>query len=162
MAKKKKQDTTPKGELLVCRNPKATHDYEIEERIECGMVLRGSEVKSLRARRADLEGAYAGITGDELFLHKMHIAPYEQAGPFGHEPKRTRKLLAHRREIQRLVGKLAQQGYTLVPLQVYFKNGRAKVELGLGRGRKRGDQREALRRKADMREARQAMDRAKR
>jgi SsrA-binding protein len=147
------------GELVVCRNPKAQRDYEIEERLEAGLVLQGSEVKSLRARRADLEGAYAAITGSELFLHGMHIAPYEQAGPFGHEPKRVRKLLVHRAEIQRLLGKLSLRGYTLVPLSVYFKTGRAKVELGLGRGKQRGDRREDIRRDLDLRDARDAMAR---
>jgi SsrA-binding protein len=161
MGKKKKKDSSP-GELSVCRNPKATREYEIDERIECGMVLTGSEVKSLRAKHADLEGAYGSVDGEQLYLHKMYIGPYEQAGRFGHETRRSRKLLAHRREINRLLGKLAQRGYTLVPIQVYFKNGRAKVELGLARGRKRGDERESLRRDADLREARAAMDRAKR
>ena len=133
---KKKQ--TP-GELLVCRNPKATKMYEIEERIEAGLVLLGSEVKSLRARRADLEGAYGSIQNGEVFLHKMHIAPYEHAGAFGHEPKRSRKLLMNRHEIERWEGRLTTRGYTIVPLSVYFKNGYAKVELGLGKGRKLGE-----------------------
>ncbi|MDD9933766.1 MAG: SsrA-binding protein SmpB [Myxococcales bacterium] len=161
MGKKKNKQTAP-GELMVCRNPKATREYEIEERLECGLVLTGSEVKSLRAKHADLEGAYASVDRDELYLHKMHIGPYEQAGHFGHETKRSRKLLAHRHQIQRLMGKLATRGYTLVPIQVYFKNGRAKVELGLARGRKQGDRRETLRREADLREARAAMDRGRR
>jgi SsrA-binding protein len=150
------------GELLVCRNPKAQHDYEIEEKLEAGMVLTGSEVKSLRARAADLEGAYGAVSGGELYLHHMHIAPYEQAGAFGHEPKRPRKLLAHRKEIQRLLGKLALRGYTLVPLSVYFRKGRAKVELGLGKGKKRGDRRQDIRRDIDLREARAAMTRGSR
>lgn len=148
------------GELLVCRNPKAQHEYEIEERLEAGMVLTGSEVKSLRARHADIESAYASLTGVELFLHGMHVGPYEQAGAFGHDPKRPRKLLAHKQEIKRLLGKLAQKGYTLVALRVYFKNGRAKVELGLGKGKKRGDKRQDLRREVDLKEARAAMARA--
>lgn len=160
MAKKKKKKASPVGELLVCSYPRVERDYEIEERIECGMVLTGSEVKSLRAKRADLEGAYASIERMELFLHGMHIAPYEQAGRFGHEPKRKRKLLAHRREIERLLGRTAQRGYALVPTRVYFRNGRAKVELALGKGRKAGDNREAIRRKIDLREARNAMGRA--
>ncbi len=155
MAKRKKE--TPKGELLVCRNPKATKVYEIEERVEAGMVLSGSEVKSLRGRQADLDGAYGAFTGDELILHKMHIAPYEQAGVFGHEPKRSRKLLLNRRELERWRGKLTTQGYTVVPLQVYFKGGWAKVELGLAKGRRKGDRRHELRRDQDMKEARAAM-----
>ena len=146
-------------ELLVCRNPKAAKAYEIEERLEVGMVLRGSEVKSLRARRGDLEGAYATIEKDELFLHQMHIAPYAQAGYGGHPPKRTRKLLAHKREIEKWRGKLTIRGYTLVPLQVYFKNGVAKCQLGLGRGKKKGDDRQALKAEAELKEAREAMRR---
>ena len=125
------------------------------------MALRGSEVKSLRARRGDIEGSYATIDHEELFLHQMHIAPYEQAGEFGHELKRKRKLLARRREIERLQGRLTMQGYTLIPLQVYFRNGVAKVQLGLGRGKRLGDEREAIRRKLDLQEARVAVQRDK-
>ncbi|MFW6050911.1 MAG: SsrA-binding protein SmpB [Myxococcota bacterium] len=151
------------GELLVCRNPKATQRFEIEERLEAGMVLVGSEVKSLRQRRADLEGAYASIDGSELWLHGMHIAPYPQAGPhLQHEPKRRRKLLVHRHQIERLRGKLAVRGYTLVPVRVYFKGGRAKVELGLGKGKRLADRREEIKRKQDLAEAREAVRRGKR
>src|SRR5687768_2428954 len=110
---KAKDKASKQGELLVCRNPKAQHDFELEEKLEAGIVLTGSEVKSLRARRANIEASYATVDGMELFLHNMHIAPYEQAGPFGHEPKRSRKLLAHREEILKLLGKLAHRGYTL-------------------------------------------------
>lgn len=155
MSKKSKKQTP--GELLVCRNPKATKQYDIEERLEAGIVLTGSEVKSLRARRADLEGAYATIERGELVLHKMHIAPYEFAGAFGHEPKRSRKLLANKKEIERWEGRLTTKGYTIVPLSVYFKAGWAKVELGLGKGRKVTDKREELKREVDLREARAAM-----
>lgn len=158
MAKKRVDKGVPGMELLVCRSPKAAKQYEIEETIECGMVLKGSEVKSLRQRRADLEGAYAVVSQGELFLHKMHIAPYEQGGPyFNHEPKRTRKLLAKRHEIQKLQGRLTTRGYTLVPLQCYFKSGVAKVQLGLGKGRKTHDNRESIKRKQDLREAREAV-----
>ncbi len=158
---KKKKDYLPQGaERVICRFPKVTQRYEILERLECGMVLLGSEVKSLRQGRADLDGAYAQIVGEELFLVKFHIPPYEQAGPaFAHEPKRKRKLLAHRREIERLTGKIAQQGFTLVPTLVYFKNGRAKVELGLAKGKRIGDERHAIREKAELREAKRAMER---
>lgn len=159
MTKAKTKGVTASGELVVCRNPKATHDYEIEERLEAGLVLTGSEVKSLRARGGNLEGAYASIDHDELFLHSAHIAPYAQAGVFGHEPKRARKLLVHREEIKRLTGRLDQRGYTLVPLQIYFKTGRAKVELGLGKGRKQSDRRHEIRRDIEMKEARAAVDR---
>jgi SsrA-binding protein len=154
MSKKKKE--TP-GEILVCRNPKATKMFDIEERVEAGMVLTGSEVKSLRARRADLEGAYANIERGEVVLHKMHIAPYEQAGAFGHEPKRSRKLLLKRSEIERWEGRLTMRGYTIVPLSVYFKGGYAKVELGLGKGKRVEDRREDLKREADLKEARAAL-----
>ncbi|MFK7984389.1 MAG: SsrA-binding protein SmpB [Sandaracinaceae bacterium] len=155
MAKKKKQV----GEVLVCRNPKATKMYDIEDKLEAGMVLQGSEVKSLRARRGDLEGAYGTIEGGEVFLHKMHIAPYAQAGPFfNHEPKRTRKLLMSRREIQKWEGRMTSKGYTIVPLAVYFKGGYAKVELGLGKGRKVHDRREDIKRQIDLKEARAAVE----
>lgn len=155
MSKKKKQETP--GEILVCRNPKATKMYDIEERVEAGMVLMGSEVKSMRLRRADLEGAYASVDQGEMVLHKMHIAPYEHAGAFGHEPKRSRKLLLNRREIERWEGRLTAKGYTIVPLSVYFKGGYAKVELGLGKGKRVGDRREELKREVDSKEARAAM-----
>jgi SsrA-binding protein len=160
MAKKKK-DATP-GELLVCSNSKARQRYAIEETFEAGMVLMGSEVKSMRAKRADLEGAYASIDRGELFLHKMFVAPYEQAGPFGHEPKRTRKLLVKSTELKRLTGKLALRGYTLIPLRVYFKGGYAKVEVGLAKAKDVEDRREDLKKKADLREAKTAMQRGKR
>ncbi|MGE0789581.1 MAG: SsrA-binding protein SmpB [Sandaracinaceae bacterium] len=159
MAKNKKEA----GELLVCRNPKATKTYDIEERVEAGMVLQGSEVKSLRLRRADLEGSYAHVENGEVFLHKMHIAPYEQAGPFfGHDPRRVRKLLLSRAQIEKLGGRLTQRGYTLVPLACYFKGGYAKVELGLGKGRRTTDKREDLKRATDMREARESVKDARR
>ncbi|MAQ14194.1 MAG: SsrA-binding protein [Sandaracinus sp.] len=149
-------------ELLVCRNPMAAKRYEIEERLEAGMVLQGSEVKALRQRRASLEGSYASVDSEELFLHKMHISPYEQGGPhYNHEPKRSRKLLAHKREIEKIRGRLTAKGYTLVPLQVYFKNGVAKVQLGLGKGKRLGDERETIKREAELREARDAMGRYK-
>lgn len=150
------------GEILVCRNAKATQRYEIDEQLEAGLILSGPEVKSLRQRRADLEGSYASIEGNELVLHKMHIAPYEQAGPhFAHDPKRSRKLLVHRREVEKLHGQLSLRGYTLVPLRVYFKNGWAKVELGLAKSKNVGDRREEVRRTQDMKEARAAIERGR-
>ena len=161
MAKKRVDRGVPGMELLVCRNPKAAQRYDIEERYEAGLVLYGSEVKSLRERRGSLEGSYARIDADELFVYGMHIAPYEQAGHAGHETLRRRKLLVHRREIEKLRGRLTTRGYALVPLQVYFKNGVAKVQLGLGRGKKKGDDREAIRRQEDLKEARAAMQRHK-
>ncbi len=148
-------------ELLVCRNPKAAKRYDIDERLEAGMVLYGTEVKSLRARRGNLEAAYCRVDADELFLYGMHIAPYEQGGHAGHETQRRRKLLVHKREIENLRGRLTMRGYALVPLQVYFKNGVAKVQLGLGRGKKKGDERDAIRKQEDLKEARAAMRRRK-
>ncbi|RLB47982.1 MAG: SsrA-binding protein [Deltaproteobacteria bacterium] len=148
-------------EILVCRNPKAAKRYDTDERLEAGMVLYGTEVKSLRARRGNLEAAYCRVDADELFLYGMHIAPYEQGGHAGHETQRRRKLLVHKREIENLRGRLTMRGYALVPLQVYFKNGVAKVQLGLGRGKKKGDERDAIRKQEDLKEARAAMRRQK-
>jgi SsrA-binding protein len=150
------------GELLVCRNPKAEHNFDVEERLEAGLVLTGSEVKSLRAKHANLEGAYASIEGMQLYLLNMHIGPYRQAGHFGHDEKRKRKLLAHKHEIEKLLGRVAMRGYTLVPVKVYFKHGRAKVELALGKGRKAHDDRQRIKRDLDLAEAREAMSRGRR
>lgn len=156
MAKQRVDKGVPGMEFLVCRNPMAAKRYDIEERLEAGMVLYGTEVKSLRARRGNLEAAYCRIDADELFLYGMHIAPYEQGGHAGHETQRRRKLLVHTREIEKLRGRLTMRGYALVPLQVYFKNGVAKVQLGLGRGKKKGDERDAIRKQEDLKEARAA------
>lgn len=150
------------GEKLIARNPRATQRYDLEERLEAGIVLTGSEVKSLRAGKADLEAAFARIENGEVFLHNFYIAPYEAANAFGHDPRRTRKLLLHAREIEKWSGRVTTKGYTLVPVRVYLKNGRFKVELGLGKGRKLGDEREKIKREVDMKEARAAMDRRKR
>jgi len=146
----------------VCNNAKARHNYHVEERLEAGMMLVGSEVKSLRMRRANLDGSYATIDGGEVYLHKMNIASYEYASVFNHEPKRTRKLLLHKRQIERLIGKLSIRGYTLIPLRVYFKDGRAKVELGIAKGVKTGDTREDIKRRIDLKEARTAIRRGNR
>ena len=159
MAKKDKKSLP--GEVLVCSNPKALQRFEIEQRLECGIALAGPEVKSLRARAANLEGAFGGITDMELWLQKFYIGPYPQAGYIQLEPRRSRKLLAHKREIEKLWGKLAQRGYTLIPLRVYFKNGHAKVELGLGKAIKRGDKRQALREEIALRDARDAIGRGR-
>jgi SsrA-binding protein len=152
----------PPGELMVCRNPKAAARYTIDERIEAGMQLTGSEVKSLRDKKADLEGAYAGIDRGELWVHKMYIGPYAQANAFQHEAKRSRKLLAHKHEIEKLTGKLAVRGYTLIPVQVYFKNGRAKIELGLAKAKDMEDKRQDLKSKIELREAKDAMGKGRR
>lgn len=155
----KKTEKKDGANFLVCRNAKASQRYSVEDKLECGMVLIGSEVKSLRARRADLDGAYASIENGELYLLKMHIAPYDQAGSFGHETKRTRKLLAHAHELEKLDTKLRLRGYTLIPLSVYFKNGRAKVEIGLAKNKDVDDRREDIKKKTEDREAQQAMGR---
>lgn len=158
----KSAEKKDRGLVLVCRNPKATARYVIDERLEAGMQLLGSEVKSLRDKKADLEGAYARIEGGELYLHKMYIGPYAQATAFAHEPKRSRRLLAHKHEIEKLTGKLAVRGYTLIPISVYFKAGRAKVELGLAKVKDMEDKREDIKRKLDLREAKAAMSRVRR
>lgn len=157
----KKSAKPEPGTTIVCRNTKGAARFSIDERIEAGMALTGSEVKSLRAKKADLEGAYARVDHGELMLHKMYIGPYAQATAFGHEPKRSRKLLAHRHEIEKLTGKLAVRGYTLVPLVVYFKNGRAKIELGLAKAKDMEDKREDIKRSVELREAKAAMSRGR-
>lgn len=153
-AKKKSKGLAGNGDV-VCTNPKATKQYEISERFEAGMVLAGSEVKSLRERRGDLEGAFANVSRGELWLHGLHIGAYAQATAYGHEARRSRKLLLKRHEIEKVHGLLTMKGFTLVPIKIYFKDGWAKVELGLGKGKKVADRRQDLRKKADMREARQ-------
>lgn len=157
MAKKKDKKKAVPGELLVCSNPKARKNYDIEETIECGMVLVGSEVKSMRAKRCDLDGAFASVENMELFLHGMHIGPYEQANQFGHESRRKRKLLAHSHEIERMFGRVSHKGFALVPIRIYFKNGRAKIEIALAKGRRMADNRESIRRELDLKDARDAM-----
>jgi SsrA-binding protein len=135
----------------VVTNRRARHEFHVEETYEAGLVLTGSEVKALRAGRASLQDAYARFQGGEAWLVNMHISPYEKAGPFGHDPTRPRKLLLHRSELRRLVGKVQQRGYTLIPLRVYFnERGFAKVELGLARGKRQVDRRaEIARREAE-------------
>ena len=138
-------------------NRRAFHDYFIDERFEAGLVLTGSEVKSLRDHRAHLKDAYARFFGDELFLVGAHINPYAPASQFGHDPIRTRKLLLHRREIERLRGKIQERGLTLVPLRLYWSKGRAKAELGIGRGKKLYDKRTSIRERMENREVERAM-----
>jgi SsrA-binding protein len=142
------------GVKTVCRNRRARYLYRIETRLEAGMVLQGSEAKSLRAGQADLSDAYAAFEGGELWLRNAHIAEYANAGYANHEPKRTRKLLMHRKELTRLRVKLSERGYTLVPLSIYFRGGYAKVELGLARGRRKVDRRESVRERDAEREKR--------
>ena len=140
------------GEQSVCVNRQARHNYFIDEIYEAGLVLVGSEVKSLREGKANLKDGFARIQRGEAFLLNTHISPYSGANQFNHEPTRARKLLLHAREIERLTGKTKERGFTLVPLRLYFKNGRAKVELGLARGKKLYDKRETLKRKEAQRE----------
>jgi SsrA-binding protein len=145
------------GEQSICVNRKARHNYFIEETHEAGLVLVGSEVKSLRDGKANLSDSYARIHKGEAVLINAHISPYPGANQFNHEPTRTRKLLLHHREIDRLTGKTKERGFTLIPLRMYFKKGRAKVELGLARGKKLYDKRETLRRKVAQREVERSL-----
>ena len=145
------------GDRLVTENRKARHDYEILETFEAGMVLTGSEVKSLRAGRANLKDSYARIDRDEAFLLNAHISPYAAASHFGHEPERNRKLLLHRAEIDKLNGRIQERGLTVIPLKIYFKNGRAKVLIGVGRGKKSYDKRESIKKREMERDADRAM-----
>jgi SsrA-binding protein len=155
------KDAKPRDKTVekpIARNSKATVRYDIEEKLEVGIVLKGSEVKSLRMGRCDLEGSFAFFENDELFLKNAFIAPYEQAGVFGHEPKRNRKLLLHAREIEKWRGRITMRGYSMVPIRMYFKGSKVKVEIGLGRGKKHADDREKIKREVDMKEARAAMN----
>jgi SsrA-binding protein len=139
-----------RGERLIAENRKARHDYHLLERIEAGLVLTGSEVKSMREGRATIQRAYADVRDGEAWLIGAHIAPYEQATIEGHDPDRDRKLLLHRRQIDSLFGKVRERGLTLVPTRLYFKNGRAKVELALARGKEARDKRRDIaKREAD-------------
>ncbi|NQS76134.1 MAG: SsrA-binding protein SmpB [Peptococcaceae bacterium] len=140
----------------VTKNRKARHEYHILETYEAGLALKGTEVKSLRAGKANLQDSYARVENAELLLYNMHISPYEQGNRFNHEPKRTRKLLMHKQEIMRLLGKTRERGLALIPLQVYFKRGLAKVELALAKGKKLHDRRQD----AAARDAQREMDRA--
>ena len=140
-------------------NRRARHEFHIEETLEAGIVLLGSEIKALREGKANLKDSYGRIDGDEVWLWNAHISPYAPASQFGHEPTRTRKLLLHREEISRLTGKVKERGLTLVPLRLYFKRGRAKVELALARGKKQHDKRDAIRERDVRREIDRAMKR---
>ena len=146
------------SQKTVASNRRALHDYEILDRFEAGIVLSGSEVKSLRGGRGSLSEAYGRVQGREVWLEGMHIPPYEQGEKRGYDPIRRRKLLLHRNEIERLIGKTQERGLTLVPLRVYFSHGLAKVEVGLGRGKRQFEKRQATLE----REHRREMDRAAR
>ena len=136
----------------IAQNKKARHDFHIEETFECGIVLTGTEIKSVRNRRVNFKDAFARVHKGEVWLHNMHISPYEQGNRHNHDPVRPRKLLMHRKEISKLIGKTKEKGYTLVPLKMYIKNGVAKVLIGLGKGKKKFDKREDLKQKAMKRE----------
>ena len=152
-AKGKDEDHSIK---VVARNRRARHEFELLEKVEAGLALTGTEVKSLRNGKSSLEESYAGIDHGEVWLHGCDIPEYLQANRMNHKPKRPRKLLLHRREIDKLIAKSSEKGLTLIPLQIYFKNGIAKVELSIARGRKLYDKREALKKQ----DARRDMDRA--
>ena len=142
---------------VIATNRKARYEYEIFDTFEAGVALLGPEVKSLRAGRANLSDAYATIRGREVFLVGVHISPYPQAGRANPDPRRERKLLLHRAEIARLQGRVEERGFTLIPLRLYFKNGRAKVQLAIARGKRRYDKRQAIRSRETDRELRRAM-----
>jgi len=144
---------------LICRNRKAYFEYAVDALYEAGLVLKGTEVKSLRQGKANINDAYARFRDGEIYLYNAHISPYSHAGHEGHEPERPRKLLLHRQEMKKLLGKLQEQGYTLIPVRLYFKDAHAKVELALARGKKKVDKRETIRRREQQRELERARKR---
>jgi len=146
------------GRKVVASNRRARRNYTVIDTYECGIALTGSEVKSLRAGQVQLKDSFGAIRGDEIWLENLHIAPYSFAREGGHDPERPRKLLLHRREIERLIGKVNEVGLTLVPMAIYFTHGLAKVELALARGRTTYDKRQAIKEREMQRE----MDRARR
>lgn len=150
---------TDDGRKVIARNKRALRDYHILNRYEAGLVLTGPEVKSIRAGKVSITEAFARVDRDEVWLHGAHVTPYDPAGPWNHDPTRPRKLLLHRREIRRLIGATQEKGLTLVPLEMYFRRGLAKVTLALARGKKLHDRREDLKRKAADREMERAMRR---
>jgi SsrA-binding protein len=145
------------GEKLICNNKKAYHDFFIEEKFEAGIVLTGTEVKALRLGNANLNDAFAQVRAEETFLNNLHISPYEFGNRENHDTDRARKLLLHKKEIIKLFSKIREQGYTLIPLRLYFKSGIVKVELGLAKGKKLYDKREDLKQKDHKREIAQAL-----
>ncbi len=147
------------GVKVIARNRRARHDYHIEDTFEAGLVLTGTEVKSLRAGRASLAEAFGQFSGGELWLHGLHIPEYAQGTWTNHEPRRTRKLLLHRREIDRLASQVAERGFTIVPLSLYFSGGKAKVELALARGKRTYDKRHDLAQRDAAREVDRALRR---
>jgi SsrA-binding protein len=153
----KKKNDEDEGIKLICRNRRAFHDYALEDTLECGLVLTGTEVKSLREGGTSLEDAYARLDGNEVWLIGCDIPEYTYGNRLNHKPKRPRKLLLHRREIAKFADKATQRGFTLVPLRMYFRNGRAKIELAVARGKKEYDKRETAKKNEAQREIRRAM-----
>lgn len=145
------------GESLLAQNKKARHDYHILETYEAGIVLTGTEIKSVRASRINLKDGFAQIKNNEAWLMNVHISPYEQGNQFNHDPLRNRKLLLHKKEIKQLVGQTANKGITIVPLKVYLKNGFAKVLIGLAQGKHDYDKRETIKRRDQEREIRRTL-----
>lgn len=159
MAKKHSTEKDSGDIVPICRNKRIFHEFEIFDTLECGLMLTGTEVKSLRAGFGSLDEAYAKISDGELWLINSDIPEYSMAHRFNHKPKRPRKLLLHKRELVKFAGKASQQGYTMVPLKMYFKKGRAKVEIAVARGKKLHDKRQDQKTAAAQREIRQAMRR---
>lgn len=162
MAGNKKGDHGDAGEKTVCRNRRAFHDYDIVESLECGLVLTGTEVKSLRTGKASLEEAYARLENGEVWLVGADIPEYAMGTHANHKPKRPRKLLLNRDEISKFAGKATQRGFTLVPLKLYFRDGKAKVELAVAKGKKLHDKREDLKKSDATREIKRALRGSKR
>jgi SsrA-binding protein len=157
MARKPIKKDQEEGIHIICRNRRAFHEYNIEDTLECGLVLTGTEVKSLREGAGGLEDAYAKLDDGELWLIGSDIPEYSMGNRMNHKPKRPRKLLLHRREIEKFAGKASQRGFTLVPLRMYFKNGRAKVELAVARGKQLHDKRQAAKKADAQKEIRRVM-----
>ena len=144
------------SEKSICQNKTARLNYFIDDTFEAGIVLVGTEVKSLREGRANLKDSYAVVKDEEVYLHELHISPYTHGNRYNHDPLRVRKLLLHKQEIRRLYGKSRERGLTLIPLKMYFKNGKIKVEIGIGRGKKLHDKREDIKLKEDRRDIERA------
>jgi SsrA-binding protein len=150
---------TSESKKLISKNRKAFHDYEVVETLEAGIVLQGTEVKSIREGRVNLKDSFATVKNGELWMEHCHISPYEQGNIYNHEPMRSRKLLMHKRQIAKLAGEVARKGMTLVPLSMYFLDGKVKVEIAVARGKKSYDKRETEKRKAVDRDIQQEMKR---
>lgn len=145
------------GKKIIARNKKARHDFFIEETLEAGIVLNGTEIKSVRASKVNLKDSFARIKDGEIWLHNMHISPYEQGNRFNHDPTRTRKLLLHQKEIAKLVGKTREKGFSLVPMQMYLKHGLAKMEIAVAKGKKLYDKRDSKKQKDAKRQIERAL-----